>query len=385
MLKLTRLALLAVFALLLSATPAHASEANDAYKEANALAKTVKRAATEEARAAAQKKLEDFVRSKSAALSTKELSKMNTAILGRMQSLGGMHTEAIATLEKAIAHKGKTAYPSTIFLFYVRALIAGGQARKAFTYFEEMKGTYEGEKNLKIAAMSLGLGLRAEKEWTKSAQALDVALKMKNAAALKSLVNSWLMVGEKEKAVAAVEYAIEISGEAGHSPARDVLLAITKKHGEQIAFEFDAFTGGEAPDLEGRVVVMGFWNVSAASLQWTMETLQSLWDEFPPKDGVTVLGVSTYYKKDPDTGFVEEGMSPEAERDFGVSYADQYGFTGQLAFTKDRDALLTLGVSALPFILIRGKDGRLLLAHTINRRAPVDLEIVRDTIKKALK
>jgi len=385
MFKLTRLALLALLAVFLIAAPAHASEASDAYKAAAALQKGVQRARTDEARAAAQKELEDFVRSKSAALSGKELSKMDTAYLGRMQSTGGMHTEAIATLEKAIAHPGKTKYLSTIYLLYVRALIAGGEAGKAFTTFQQMTNEFEGEKNLKIAAMSVGLGMRAEKEWSKSAMAFDVALKMKNPAALKPLVNSWLMIAEKEKAVAAVEYAIQKAGEAGADPARDVLLAITKKHGEQLPLEFDAFAPGEAPDLDGKVVVMGFWNVSAGSLQWTMQTLQALWDEFPPKDGVAVLGVSTYYKKDPDTGAIEEGMSPEAERDFGVSYAEQYGFRGQLAYTKDRDTLLALGVSALPFIVIRSKDGRLLLAHTVNRREPVEMEIVRDIIKKALK
>ena len=60
-------------------------------------------------------------------LSSQTLSKMDTAYLGRMQSAGGMHEEAIRTLEKAIADPGTTKYAAYIHIFYVKALIAAGQ------------------------------------------------------------------------------------------------------------------------------------------------------------------------------------------------------------------------------------------------------------------
>lgn len=383
--QLARTALVVVgFLLLICVAPARASEASDAYKAADKLAKAVDRAGTEEERSAAEQNLREFVEKKSKALSAQSLSKMDTAYLGRMQSVGGMHDEAIATLQKALADPSATKYGSYIHVFYVKALIRAGKPAEAFAAFQAMSEAHPGEKNTKIAAMSTGLALREARMWKESAVALDAALKAKDPAALKPLVNSLLLDGRKDEAIAAIEWAIQTAGEAGADEAHPILLDITKKHGEKIALDFDAFAPAAETDISGKVVVMGFWNVSAGSLRWTMETLEGLFQEFPPVDGVAVIGVSTYYQKNPDTGMFDESMSPEAEREFGVSYRNQYGFNGQLAFVKDRDALQALGCSALPYFVVVGKDGTLLYAHTINRDDPTEMEVIREIVKKAL-
>ena len=384
MLQPLRRAVMAAILCVLAASAAFASEASDAYKEADRLAEVVERAATDEERAAAEKELRAYVERRSAALSAQKLSKMDTAYLGRMQSRGGMHAEAIATLEKAIADTSPTKYASHIHIFYVRALIAAGQPEKAFKAWETMAAQFSGDKNTKIAAMSVGLALRSARLWRESAKALDYALRDKDAAALKPLVHSLLMAGDRAGAVAAIEVAMEAAGEAGADEAHPILLGITKRFGETIDLGVQDYAPGPAPELEGKVVVAGFWNVSAGTLRWTMEVLQGLFDEFPPTSGVEVLAISTYYQKNPETGLFEDDMTPEVERKHGLDYRTQYGFRGQLAYVKDREALQALGCSAFPYLIVVGKDGRLQNSPTVNRDDPTELEVVRDIVRKAL-
>jgi len=381
--KLSRLALLAVGLVFLAGAPASASDASDAYKAAENLAKAVERASTDEERAAAELSLKEFAESASKRLSAQTLSKMDTAYLGRLQSIAGMHDQAIATLQKALADPAQTKYGSYIHVFYVKALIRAGKPAEAYEAFKVMNEAHPGEKNTKIAAMSTGLALREARMWKESAVALGAALQAKDPAALKPLVNSLLLDGRKDDALKAIDWAIEKAGEAGADEAHPILRAITEKHGEKLELTFDAFAPDAAVDTNGKVVVMGFWNVSAGTLRWTMELLQSLYQQFPPVDGVVVLGVSTYYQKNPDTGKFEEDMTPEAERAIGVSYRDQYGYEGQLAYVKDRDALQALGCSALPYLVIVGKDGKLIYAHTLNRDDPTEIAVIRELIEKA--
>jgi tetratricopeptide (TPR) repeat protein len=381
--NLPRLALLAVLALLLTVSTSFASEASDAYKEAKVRATAADRAETEEDRAAQRADLQDWARSKSRAILAKNPGRMDMGHVGRMQTVAGLYDDAIATLEKAIADPRKTKYESYIYLFYARALIGGEQWDKAYSAFEKMKTDYGGEKNTKIAAMSVGMAMRTQRRWKESAAALDVSLKMKNAAALKPLVNSLLLDGQKDAAIAAIEYAIEKAGEGGADPAHQILLGVAKNWGEVVPYEIVDFAPGPAPDLKGKVVVMGFWNVSAGTLRWTMESLQYFFDSFPPVDGVETLAVTTYYKKNPDTGMIEEDMTPEAEQTHGLAYRNQWGFQGQLAYLKDREAMQALGVSAFPCIVVIGKDGKLLYSHTINREDPTEIDVIADIIKKA--
>ena len=382
--KLSRLLVLVLAIVLVAGVPAWASEASDASKAAINLSEAVDRAQTDDERAAAEQNLREFVEKKSKALSSQTLGKLDLGYLGRMQSYGGMHDEAIATLQKAIADPGKSKYASYIDLFYIKALDRAGRPELIPAAFDRMAKEFPTEKNTKIAAMSAGMALRQARMWKESAVALDAALKAKDPAALKPLVNSLLLDGgRKAEAIAAIEWAIEKAGEAGADEAHPVLLAITKLHGEKVTVEFDAFAPIAETDVKGKVLVMGFWNVSAGSLRWTMTMLESLFQQFPPTANVAVLGATYYAQKNPDTGKFEEGMTPEAEREIGVSYRDQMGFNGQLAYFKDREALLALGCMALPYVVIVGRDGRLLYAHTINRDDPTEIDVIREIIEKA--
>jgi tetratricopeptide (TPR) repeat protein len=381
--SLSRIVVLVLGLVLLTGSPAHASEASDSSKKAIALSKNVDRAQTEDDRAAAEAELREYVERRSKYLSNQELGKMDTAYLGRMQSYGGMHDEAIATLQKALAHPGATKYGYYIHFFYVKALIRAGKPAESFEAWKAMKKEFPEDKRTKQGAMSVGMALRGARMWKESTVALGAALQGKNPSALKPLVNSLLMEDRKDEAIKAIDWAIETAGEAGADEAHPILRAITLKHGEKIDLPFDAFAPEEAVDTEGKVVVMGFWNVSAGSLRWTMQLLESLYQQFPPLKGVVTLGVSTYYQKDPDTGTFNDAMSPEAEREIGVSYRNQYGYSGQLAYVKDREALQALGCSAFPYVVVVGKDGTLLYAHTINRADPTELEVLREIIDKA--
>jgi len=381
--KLSRVACLAVLALVMTASHAFASAASDAYKQAKKMATAVDRAASDEERAAKETELHDWAKTKASALLGQNLGRMDIAYVGRMQSAAGLYDDAITTLEKAIGDPRKSKYESYMYLFYVRALIGAEQHDKAFAVFQKMSVDYGAEKNAKIAAMSMGLAMRAKRRWKESAVALDFSLKMKNAAALKPLVNSLLLDGQKDAAIKAIEYAIEKAGEKGADEAHPILMAITKKWGETLPLEFVDFAPGPAPDIEGKVVVMGFWNVSAGTLRWTMGTLQGLFDMFPPTAGVETLAVTTYYKKNPDTGKIEEAMTPEEEHAHGLAYRETLGFRGQLAYVKDREALKALGVSAFPCITIVGKDGKLLYSHTVNRNDPTEIAVIQDIIKNA--
>ncbi len=381
--KFSRMAMLAVLSLLLSVSAAFASAANDAYKQVKKMADAAARAGSDEERASLQAEVQDLAKSKARGLLAMDLQRMDIAYVGRMQSAAGLYTDAIPTLEKAIADPRNSNFESFMHLFYVRALIGAEQYDKAFAAFEKMSKDFEGEKNTKFAAMSMGLAMRTQRRWKESVVALDLSLKMKNAAALKPLVNSLLLDGRKDAAIAAVEYAIEKAGERGAMEAHPILLQLVKNWGETVPVEILEYAPGPAPDLDGKVLVMGFWNVSAGSMRWTMQTLQYFFDAFPPVAGVETLAVTTYYKKNPDTGKFEDDMTPEAERAHGIAYRETYGFQGQLAYMKDREAMMALGVSAFPHIVVIGKNRTLLYAHTINRRDPTEIAVILDIIKKA--
>jgi tetratricopeptide (TPR) repeat protein len=308
---------------------------------------------------------------------------MDIGYVGRMQSKAGLYDDAIVTLEKAVADPRPSKNASYIHLFYVRALIGAGQYDKAFTAYEKMSVEFEGQKNAKIAAKDIGAAMRSQRRWKEAAVALDFALKSKDAASLKPLVNTLLLDGRKADAIAAIEYAIEKAGEKGADASHPILMQLAKTWGEPVTLEFDAFAPGPAPDLTGKVVVMGFWNTGAGSMRWTMGTLNAIFDTFPPVDGVEVLAVTRYYKKNPDTGKIEDTMTPEAEREHGLAYRETHSFQGQLAYMKDLASMEALGMSALPHIVVVGKDGRLLYSHTINRRDPTEVDVILDIIKKA--
>lgn len=376
-------ALVLAASFLVAAPPraASASEASDAYKKAMTLQKQKRRTRDDAAREDLQKQLTELSNRLTKKLAGAKLSKGDQAYLGRVQSIAGQHDQAVATLRKAVLDPSPTKYGDTWHAYLVQALIDKGDGPAAFAELEAMQRQYSSSKQVKKMSFNVGMALRGQMEFEKSAAALQIALDARNPAALKPLVNSYLMAGLKHKAVSAAEDALAKVGDGGHRESYEVILGVAKQVGGKIPLEFDAFTGGDKPELGGSVVVMGAWNVSSTSLKYTMGLLESIRNVFG-NQGVVTLGITTYYKKNPETGKIEEGMSADAERSMGLEFKQNY--QGLLAYTKDRAGLQKLGVSGLPHFVVVGKDGTLLFSHTLDRTSDTDTKILRSVIEKAL-
>ena len=103
--------------------------------------------------------------------------------------------------------------------------------------------------------------------------------------------------------------------------------------------------------------------------------------------GVECLAVTTYYKKNPETGQIEADMTADAEWAFADKLHSQEGLSVQMACTKDEAELKYLGLSGLPYFVVVGPNGRLLFSHTMNSRDKqgTDLRLLRAAIETALK
>jgi len=370
------------FALAL-AGPALASEASEAYKQAKELEKAVSRARDDAAEAEAKVKLEDFCKSAAERLAAGKLSKMDMLYLGYVQSYGGMHDAAVATMRQAVADPAETKFGANVHAGLVDALVAKGDLATALEEVRAMRAQYQDHKLVKTQAMKVGLGLRGARDYAKSAEALELSLAMNDLGAAKTLVNDYLLLGQQDKAVATAERAVEMA--TGPDKAEmETVLAITRKVGQPMPLDFAAFVpAGAPPELAGKVVVLGFWNVSARTLEWTMGVLKSIHSGFGAS-GVETLAVTTYYKKDAETGQMDEAMPPEKEHEVANLFRSQYGYTGAVAFARDEAALKEMGLSGLPYFMVVGKDGKLLFAHVVNPASGSgDVELLRDTIEKA--
>lgn len=373
--------LLVTAALLFAAAlPALASEASDALKEAEGRRKTVDQIADDGERRDADAKLKEFAERRSKELLAGQLGKMDIAYVGKMLGVAGLHDSAIEVLRKAVADPGQTKYGSHIHAYLIQALIDGGKRAESLDELNKMEAQYAGDKQLKAMCMNVGMALRAHGDHEKAADALGKALQMKNTAALKPLVNSLLMIGRKDAAIETIGWAMEKGGEA-RSEEFVPLLEITKKVGTKVPLAFDAFAPDGTPEMQGKVVVLGFWNVSARTFKWTLQVLEGIRAKYGLENVVT-LGVSTYYKKNPDTGQIEADMTPEREREFGMSYRDQYGYQGFLAYTKDEAALTELGLSGLPYFMVFDREGTLVWTHTVNPADDTDVNILRAEVAK---
>lgn len=383
MLRTSFLALIfALLVLVLPSRPAFASDASDAHKQASALKKAVESAKGDDEKKDAQSKLEAFCRDKSAALQGKDKSPLDLAYIGLIQSMGGMYDEAIATLRSAVNDKRENKYLPNIHGYLVDTMIDAGKPMEAFAELEKMAVLHTGSKPLKTVSMNVGMALRGTMNFPESAKALEMALAERNAAAIKPLVNSYLMANDKEGAIKAVETAIEKADDK-QKPELEVLLATTKAIGHKLAFAPVAIVPAPAPEIAGKVKVLGVWNPDAGTMRWTLALLDAVRNRYASQP-VVALGVSTYYKKDAASGKMDENMTPEAEHDQGVKIRDQWEYKCELAFVKTEAELDALGRTALPYFVVLDKDDTLLFAHVMNRSDRADVDILYKVIEKAI-
>lgn len=364
----TAAAALALVAGGLLAAPAHASEASDAYRQAMALEKAVQKARNDEsAEAAAKQQLVEFATSKSALLEGQKasLSKLDLMYLGLLQAYAGDSAKGIATLHEAVNKDEETKYGANIHANLVQALLDADQPDGAAAEVEKMQALYPDAKETKIAVMNTGMAYRGVPNHEKAAKWLRVAMDMGNSSATKPLVNSLLMAGKKDEAVQACKDAVE-KGVPQLKEDMQTLLAITEKHHTDVSslVKFDAFIPNGEPETKDRVLVLGFWNVSSRSFRNTLKLLDQISKGY--QGDVCCIAATTYYKKDAESGKIDENMSPEVERSWGSKLRDQENWTGWMGYLPNEQAVKDLGVSALPHFVVVGKDGTLLFAHTMD-------------------
>ena len=366
-------------------SPAFASEASEAHKAALELKSAIKKAGNDEAaKLAAQNTLKDFAKSKADVLQEKRgsLSKLDLMYLGLLQCMAGNPDTGIETLRVAVDKKEETKYGANIHANLVQALLDAGQPDGAAIEVEKMQGLYTEAKETKISVMNVGMAYRGALNFEKAAKWLQTAFDMGDTNATKPLVNSLLMAGKKDAAVAAAQQAID-KGIPQQKEDMQTLKAIVEKIGTDVSemLKFDAFVPSGSPDMKDKVVVMGFWNVSAKTLKWTLGMLESVKKGYG--DDVVCLATTTYYKKDPDSGKIVEDMTPETERGTGQRVQDEMGWRGWMAYCKDEQATKDWGVSALPHFVVIGKDGKLLFAHTMNVMDQTDTKVLKKVLQEA--
>lgn len=373
----------AALALSFLAAPAFASEASDAHKAA----KEMKTAAKNEQDEAKKKELQDayvaFVKTKVDALKAATLSRMDLTYLAQLQNMAGDGEGAIASARKAVDSKEPTQYTAEIHAILVNVLIDAGSLDAAGEEAKKFATAQEGHKLSKTVLVNVGMAFRKKLEFEKSATYLEGALAANEWSIVKALVNNYLMLGQKEKAVTVVKTAIE-KGPGVIKEDMGTLLAIVEKVGEKFDLpKFDAFVPASDPEIEGKVVVLAVWNASAKTLKWTFRVLDEVKKGY--KDAVAPLAVSTYYKKNVESGKMDESVTPEQERGWGSQLKDQFGYGGRLAYFASEADLKTIGMSALPHVVVIGKDGKLLFVHTMNTLDNTDMDVLKKVLDEATK
>lgn len=373
----------AALALSFIAAPALASEASDAFKKA----KEMQKAAKNEGDEAKKKELQDayaaFVKERAEALKTATLSRMDLTYLAQLQAMAGSFDDAVASARKAVESKEETKYGAEIHLNLIDVLLDKGDIDAAAEEAGKFVKVNEGHKLCKTALVNVGMAYRKKLDFAKSAQYLDMALQLPEWAIVKALVNNYMMLGQKDKAIAVVKHTIE-KGPAVIKDDMNTLLAITEKTGEKFTLpKFESYVPVGEPELDGKVIVLAVWNASAKTLKWTFKVLDAVKSGYG--DNVTPLAVTTYYKKNVETGKMDESVTPEQERGWGAQLKDQFGFGGRLAYYSSEAELKEIGMSALPHVVVIGKDGKLLFAHTMNTLDNTDMDILKKVLDEATK
>lgn len=370
-------------------SPAFASEASDAHKGALELKTAIKKAGNDEAaRTAAQSALKDFAKSKADILQEKRgsLSKLDLMYLGLLQCMAGSSDTGIETLRVAVEKKEETKYGANIHANLVQALLDAGQPDGAAIEVAKMLEIYTEAKEVKIAVMNLGMAYRSALNFEKSALWLQRAFDLGDMNATKPLVNNLLMLGKQEAAVAAAQAAIE-KGVPQQKDDMQTLKDITEKIGSDVTeiLKFDAFVPSGGPDLSDKVVVLVFSHGSAKTFKACLKLCDRV-KKFLGDDVVPIL-TTTYYKKNFESGKIEDSVTPEMERDFGAKLVDQENWRGWMGYLKDEAAMKAWGVSALPHVVIVSKDRKLLFAHTfdLSDRGERDWAVMEKVLEGAAK
>jgi tetratricopeptide (TPR) repeat protein len=382
--RLARTILTLALSTALLAAPALASDASDAWKQAKELKDAVKKGADENAKAEAQKAFEDFCRKKVEVLSSSKssLSKLDLMYLGLLQGWAGDKKGAVDTMRAAVEKKEETKYGANVHAGLVQALIENDEVDGAAIEAGKMRELYAEARETKTTVTNVGMAYRRALQHEKAAVWLQTALDMNEYAVIKPLVNSLLLAGKKSEAVAAAKGVAE----KGPPPMKDdmnTLAAITEKFGEDVSdmLKFDAYVPSGEPDLKDKVVVLGFWNVSARTLKWTLGLLDRVRKNYG--DDVVVLAATTYYKKDPDTGKIDDSLTPDRERGVGQRVQDEMGWRGWMAYCKDEQATRDWGLSGLPFFVVVSKDRKLLFAHTMSWIDDTDQKVLDKILQQA--
>lgn len=367
----------------LPAPPPPKPEIRAAWTELDGLEKATKKgdeAARKEAQeklvASAKAKVEQFLPLRDS------LSKGDMVYVGLMQGMAGDAEGGITTLRLAVEKREETKYGANYHANLVQALIEANQPDGAAAEAEKMQALYEG-KDLKTPLMNVGMAYRKEMKFDKSAQWLAAAFEAGNTNATKPWVNSLLMAGKQSEAVAAAKLGVE-KGIPQQKEDMQVLVNVTEKIGSDVSdiLHFDFAQGGE-PDMKDKVIVMGFWNVSSKTFKWTLKLLDRIKRDYG--DDVVCIAATTYYKKDAGTGKIDESMSPETERSFGLQLADQESWRGWMGYLPNEAAVKAWGVSALPHFTVTGRDRVLLFAHTMDPTGggDTDIAILRKVLDSA--
>lgn len=378
------LALALAAALSFAAPAAFASEASDAHKQLLEKRKAAKSEKDKDKRAELETEILAFCKERSDALKTQKLSRMDTCYLGLIQSAAGLHDDAVATCKAAVESKEETKYGTFIHISYVDVLVAKGDVDAAAAECEKMRTAYEGQKEVKVAFGNVGMAMRKAKQYEKSAKLLETAVELGTWEFVKTVVNNWLLVGNKERAVAIANVAVE-KGPPAIKEDMQVVADFAAKVGTKIDLpKFDGFVPPTEPPLEGKVVVLAAWNLSARTTERTLKVLDMVKSGFG--DDVACLAVTTYYKKNAETGKLDESVTPEQERAWGSTIRDNFTYGGRMAWFPSEADMKSIGVAALPYFCVIGKDGTLLFGHTMQfgPDSP-DFDILGDVIKAALK
>ncbi|MCE9634531.1 MAG: hypothetical protein K8T90_02405 [Planctomycetes bacterium] len=373
----------------LAQSSAFASEASEAHKAALELKAAIKKAGSDEAaRTAAQTALKDFAKSKADILQEKRgsLTKLDLMYLGLIQCMAGNNDTGIETLRVAVEKKEETKYGANIHANLVQALLDANQPDGAAVEVDKMLALYTEAKEVKIAVMNLGMAYRGALNFEKSAHWLQKAFDLGDMNATKPLVNDLLMLGKQEAAVAAAQLAIE-KGVPQQKDDMQTLKDITEKIGSDVTeqLKFDAFVPSGGPDMTDKVVVLIFSHGSAKTFKVCLKLCDKV-KKLLADDVVPIL-TTTYYKKNFESGKIDDSVTPEMERDFGAKLVDQENWRGWMGYLKDEAATKAWGVSALPHVVIVSKDRKLLFAHTfdLSDRGDRDWAVMQKVLESAAK
>lgn len=378
----SRLFLAAMLATFLAASPAFAGEAREALDQAKAKLAAWKKEKDETKKAEIKADFDTFCKLKIDLLAPQTLSRLDTMYLGQLQGVAGMKTDAVATIKKAVASKEASDHAHVIHANLVLAMAEVPDLDGALAELKTFQTTYAGKSEVKPAAMKVGMTARAEGKHAVAAEALGIANDAGEITAVKPLCNSLLLLGKQPDAVKIAKDAIE----KGPPQIKEDMLVhagIVERIGRPApALTFDAFVPAGEPDLNEKVVVLGFWNMSAKTAKWNLRLMDSIKKGYG--DDVATLAVTTYYKKDAESGKIADTVTPDVERGQASQFRDQEGFGGRMAFLKDEASMKEWGVSALPHVVVVAKDRTLLFAHTMNPADDTDRNILKSVLDQAL-